>query len=132
MPLSAIRFRFREDAATRRFRRLSRLLDSIQSELAGECSALRSAEDRMTDCAAFACEALENGECPPSRVDMLDKSLAEHRQRLKALERQRIFISGMRSWLEMFLRDSGQRPLRKSGVYASTPIGGVLPRRRQA
>jgi hypothetical protein len=62
MPLTGLRFPFRENVDERRFCcRLTRLLEVIQVEIARESADLRLSVERMADCAAFSLEALENG-----------------------------------------------------------------------
>jgi hypothetical protein len=102
MPLTAFRFSFREDVDERRFGRLARLLTVIQVEIERESAELRPSVERMTDCAAFSSEAMENGEGPErmsARIDTLARNLALNRGRQVSLEQQMSFVDGTREGL---------------------------------
>ena len=106
MPLTAFRFPFREDVDERRFGRLARLLEVIQVEIEREAAALRPSVERMTDCAAFALEAMENGESPErisARIDVLARNLALNRGRQALLEQQMSFVDRTRAGLPRVL-----------------------------
>jgi hypothetical protein len=82
MPLTALRFAFQENVDERRFGRLARLLTVIQLEIERESAELRPSVERMTDCAAFSSEAMENGEVPQhmsARIDALAEAGAQPR-----------------------------------------------------
>ena len=102
MPLTAFRFSFREDVDERRFGRLARLLTVIQVEIERESAELRPSVERMTDCAAFSSEALENGEGPErmsARIDTLARNLALNHERQVSLEQQMSFVDRTRAGL---------------------------------
>lgn len=101
--ISAITFLFRASAAARHFEDLSGLLDSLQSEACGEISQLRSSADKIATCAAFAFEALENGEDLSSTVDRLEHDLVDNQRRIAVLVKQAKFITKMRSRLAVLL-----------------------------
>lgn len=95
MPLTALRFPFRENVDERRFGRLARLLWAIQEEIDRESAELRPSVEGMTDCAAFSLEAMENGESPErmsARLDTLAHNLAIKRGRQVSLEQQMSFV----------------------------------------
>jgi hypothetical protein len=102
MPLTALRFPFRETIDERRFGRLARLLTVIQVEIERESAELRPSAERMTDCAAFSLEAMENGESPErmsARIDTLARNLAFNRGRQVSLEQQMSFLDRTRAGL---------------------------------
>ncbi|WP_394886082.1 hypothetical protein ACG873_00770 (plasmid) [Mesorhizobium sp. AaZ16] len=102
MPLTAFRILFRKDTDAMRFGPLARLLDAIQGEISTESAELRSSGERMTDCAAFSFEAMENGENPgrmSSKIDNLSRQLAFNRGRQALLERQMSFLERTRAEL---------------------------------
>ncbi|RVA29635.1 hypothetical protein EN933_34475 [Mesorhizobium sp. M7A.F.Ca.US.001.01.1.1] len=106
MPLTAFRFPFREDVDERRFRRLARLLKVIQVDIERESAALLPSVERVTDCAAFAMEAMENGESPErmsARIDTLARNLALNRGRQVLLEQQMSFVDRTRAGLPRIL-----------------------------
>ncbi|MER8752163.1 hypothetical protein NKH57_23335 [Mesorhizobium sp. M1050] len=84
MPLTAFRFPFGQDLVERRFGRLPRLLEGIQVDIEKEVAALRPSLERMTDCAAFTLEAMENDESPErmsAQINTLEQNLALSRRR---------------------------------------------------
>ena len=109
--MTLITFWFRRNTATRRFGHLSRLLNTIHSEISGEISKLRASGDNITTCAAFAFEAQENAQDIAPTIDKLERDLVDNLRRAQMLEEQEIFIAGMQSRLDAFLshhRISGQ------------------------
>ena len=102
MPLTASGFPFRENVDERRFGRLARLLTVIQMEIERESAELRPSVERITDCAAFSSEAMENGEGPErlsARIDTLARNLALNRGRQLSLEQQMSFVDRTRAGL---------------------------------
>lgn len=102
MPLTAFRLTFRENVDERRFGRLARLLTVIQMEIERESAELRPSVERITDCAAFSSEAMENGEGPErmsARIDILARNLALNRGRQLSLEQQMSFVDRTRAGL---------------------------------
>lgn len=100
---------FHGNDAARHFEDLSGLLDSLQSEACGEISQLKASADRITTCAAFAFEALENGEALAPTVDRLEHDLVDNQRRLAVLMQQVKFITKMRSRLGVLLSQQGFR-----------------------
>ncbi|PZV40382.1 hypothetical protein B5V02_00975 [Mesorhizobium kowhaii] len=75
-------------------------------EIETESAALRPSVERMTDCAAFALEAMENGESPErmsARIDALARNLALSRGRQVLLEQQMSFVDRTRAGLPCIL-----------------------------
>ncbi|MGX5851095.1 hypothetical protein ACWGTO_28935 [Mesorhizobium sp. PL10] len=110
MPLAALRFAFQENVDERRFGRLARLLTVIQLEIEKESAELRPSVERMTDCAAFSSEAMENGEVPEhmsARIDALARKLALNRGRQVSLEQQMSFVDRTRKGLLRILPSHG-------------------------
>lgn len=115
MPLSAFRFSFRKDADINRFGRLARLLERTREEIAKEAKEIRRSRDKMTDCAAFSFEAMENGEAAESmsgRIDVLTRNLASNRGRQASLVVQMAFIDRTQEGLARFLPSRGAYPFR--------------------
>lgn len=107
MPLTAFRFPFGQEVDERRFGRLTRLLEVIQVDIEKEVAALRPSMERVTDCAAFALEAMENGESPErlsAQIDTLEQNLALSRGRQALLEQQTSFVDAARTALPRILR----------------------------
>ena len=110
MPLTALRFAFQENVDERRFGRLARLLTVIQLEIERESAELRPSVERMTDCAAFSSEAMENGEVPDhmsARIDALARNLALNRGRQVSLEQQMSFVDRTKEGLLRILPSHG-------------------------
>ncbi|WP_269930509.1 hypothetical protein [Aminobacter sp. HY435] len=78
-----------------RFRRLRRLLDEIGRELVAERTALRERHDNACADAAFALEALDNGDEPSSisaDVTRLTELIAASAKRFAAIEEEAAFV----------------------------------------
>lgn len=83
----------------RRFRRLRHVLDAISEDLAIERGALMKLHERAAADAAFAFEALENGdnaERMSTKVDRLTVAMIRSSQRIAALEEQVNFVDAAR------------------------------------
>lgn len=88
----------------RRFERLRRLLDQIGYDIGAERNALGDRYQSVTASAAFAFEAMENGEDPQrmsARIDALTASIIRCTQRLDALEHEGDFIDATRRRLAL-------------------------------
>ncbi|MDF3218211.1 MULTISPECIES: hypothetical protein [Mesorhizobium] len=110
MPLTAFRFPFGQNVDQRRFGRLTRLLEVIQMDIEKEIAALRPCVERVTDCAAFALEAMENGESPErmsAQIGTLEQNLAIIRGRQALLEQQTSFVDAARAALPRVLPPHG-------------------------
>jgi hypothetical protein len=110
MPLTALRFAFQENVDERRFGRLAHLLTVIQLEIERESADLGPFAERMTDCAAFSSEAMENGEVPEhmsARIDALARKLVLNRERQVSLEQQMSFVDRTRKGLLRILPSHG-------------------------
>jgi hypothetical protein len=106
MPRTAFRFSIRDDTDNRRFGPLVRLLERIRGEITKEAAELRQSGAKMTDCAAFSFEAMENGEAPESmseKIDVLTRNLALNRGRQASLAVQMAFIDKTRAALASIL-----------------------------
>ncbi|NGO52914.1 hypothetical protein [Allomesorhizobium camelthorni] len=106
MPLTSFRLPPTEDTDYRRFGRLVRLLERIRGEITQEAAELRQSGDKMTDCAAFSFEAMENGDNPESmseRIDILTRNLTSNRSRQASLAVQMAFIDRTRAGLARIL-----------------------------
>lgn len=86
---------------------MSRILDTLQADIAGEMSELRSSGDRIAACAAFAFEAMEDGGDVSPKIDRLERDLADNERRTALLKRQELLVAGMRSRLDAFLSRQG-------------------------
>ncbi|TPI81957.1 hypothetical protein [Mesorhizobium sp. B2-8-9] len=107
MPLTSFAFPFRKNVDHRRFRSLARAFDGIQPQIEKESEQLRRARKRMTDCAAFSLEAIENGEkseCMAATLESLEQALAANRERQLVLEQQMSFLTRTRADLPSVLR----------------------------
>ncbi|MBZ9892209.1 hypothetical protein LB559_30200 [Mesorhizobium sp. BR1-1-3] len=110
MALTAFRFPFGQNVDERRFSRLTRLLEVIQVDIEKEVAALRPCMERVTDCAAFALEAMENGEspeCMSAKIDTLEQNLAIIRGRQALLEQETSFVDAARAALPRVLSPHG-------------------------
>ena len=88
----------------RRFERLRRLLDEIGDEIGREKSALSDQCENATANAAFAIEAMENGEGPEStsgKIDALTASIIRFSQRLRSLKHEADFIEATKQRLAL-------------------------------
>lgn len=90
----------------RRFERLRRLLDEIGDEIGAEKSALSDQYENATASAAFAFEAMENGEGPErtsGKIDAMTASIIRMSQRRRALKEEADFIDATRQRLALLL-----------------------------
>lgn len=102
MPLIA----FRENVDERRFRRLARLLQGIQTDMERESAELRRSAERMTESAAFSLAAMENGDNPErmaAKIDTLTRNLAMNRMRQVSLQQQLSILDRTRARLSRIL-----------------------------
>jgi hypothetical protein len=102
MPLKSFRLPFQNNAHGRRFGDLESILDDIRPKLEKELAQLRQDLTRMTDCAAFSFEAMENGddsEEMSTKLDILTRDLEANRERQLLLERQMSFLAGISAGL---------------------------------
>jgi hypothetical protein len=109
--ITAIGHVFRRDADNARFERLDRLLAKLGCDLDRELEALAGANERIAACAAFAFEALENGENSDrmsARLNTLTEAMERRRERLALVMLQREFVKRTRKELSR-LRQSEDR-----------------------
>ncbi|WP_040587900.1 hypothetical protein [Allomesorhizobium alhagi] len=100
--ITAIGHLFRRDADRARFERLDRLLAELGCDLSQELEAIACANERIAACAAFAFEALENGENRErisARLDALAQAMERRRERLAFVMLQREFVNRTRTEL---------------------------------
>lgn len=98
--------------SARRFNRLRRLLDKIGDDIDAERDALGNRYENATASAAFAFEAMENGESPQrisAQIDALTASIIRCAQRLDALEHEGDFIDSTRRRLGLLLGTGDRR-----------------------
>lgn len=104
---------FPSTPASRRLDDLAQMLEQVAVEIALERACLKDAYDHAIAQAAFAYEALEQGEdvdAMPSRVDALSAVLDRHSRRFHALKQQADFIDETRRRLELLASDEGLCP----------------------
>lgn len=85
-----------------RFSRLRRLLDELSQELAAERAALRAQHDYACADAAFALEAMENGDTSAQTsadIDRLTSTIAARASNFATLDEQATFVEAMRQRL---------------------------------
>lgn len=124
--ITAIRHLYRRDADNMRLERLDRLLARLGSDLDKEMEALAGATERLAACAAFAFEALENGERRvrmSARLNSLEAAMESRRERLAFMMLQRQFVTGTRTKLAR-LRQHDDRAER-AGKARSKALAGV-------
>jgi hypothetical protein len=93
---------FRRDVDGR-FRQLWRLLDDLGEQIGAEVEALQRSHDEVAADAAFAWEAMENGDQPKLmsvKVDALAAAMMWRSRRITALEAQRAFVNDARTRLQ--------------------------------
>jgi hypothetical protein len=109
-PTSVFKVPLTEDADNRRFGRLVRILERIRGEITREAAELRQSGDKLTDCASFSFEAMENGDNPETmsaKIDVLTRNLASNRGRQASLAVQMAFIDRTRAALARILPSRG-------------------------
>lgn len=95
-----------------RFERLQRLLDELGDEIAAENGTLSGQYENASANAAFAFEAMENGEGPewtPGKIDALTASIVRCSLRLRSLQHEADFIEATRQRLALLLRARDRR-----------------------
>jgi hypothetical protein len=100
--ITTFRHLFRRDADNALFERLDRLLAKLACVLDRELEALAGANEKIDACAAFAFEALENGDNRDrisARLDALTEAMARRREHLDAVTLQREFVNRTRKEL---------------------------------
>lgn len=115
----------RRGADNARFERLDRLLARLGSDLDSEIEAFAGANERIAACAAFAFEALENGENrlrTSARLDALEAAMERRRERLAFVMLQREFVNGTRAGLAR-LRQHADRAERTRKARSKTLAG---------
>jgi predicted transcriptional regulator len=125
---TAIGHLFRRDADRARFERLDRLLAKLGCDLGWELEALAGANERIAACAAFAFEALENGENRDrisARLDALAEAMDRRRERLAFVMLQHEFVNRTRKELAR-LREHDDRAERARKARSKT-LPGVGP-----
>lgn len=88
----------------RRLARLRRLLDEIGKDIANERAELKRLYEAATADAAFAFQAIENGESPEQisdEVEMATAAIIRHSKRISLLKEQVDFIEAMRQKLAL-------------------------------
>jgi hypothetical protein len=139
--ITAIGHLFRRDADRARFERLDRLLAKLGCDLGRELEELAGANERIAACAAFAFEALENGENRlriSARLDALEEAMERHRERLAFVMLQREFVNRTRTELaRLRQRDDRAERARKARSKTLPGVGAYaiwrrLPRDTQA
>jgi hypothetical protein len=125
---TAIGHLFHRDADKPRFERLDRLLAELGCDLGRELEALAGANERIAACAAFAFEALENGEDRyriSARLDVLAQAMERRRERLEFVMLQRDFVNRTKKELTR-LREHDDRTER-ARIARSKTLPGVGP-----
>ncbi|MBF6992729.1 hypothetical protein [Cupriavidus sp. IK-TO18] len=90
----------------RRLERLQRLLDEIGTEISTEKDTLGDQYENATTNAAFAFEAMENGEGPEwtsRKIDALTASVTRYSQRLRSLKHEADFIEATKQRVALLL-----------------------------
>ena len=97
--------------ANRRLADLAQVLEQMAVEIAVERASLKDAYDNAIAQAAFAFEALEQGEGEanlPARIDALSETLDEQSRRFQSLKEQADFVEATRRRLELLQSDEWQ------------------------
>jgi len=104
-------FKVRNDARDREMDRLRmrRILDVLSTESASledEMDGLRRRQERETDTAAFAFEAIENESLPSATpVETFTDAAARYAERIRVLDCQRLILLGMREKVIALIRE---------------------------
>ena len=93
------------EADTVRLARLHVCLEDFRADIMREYDGLRARHDSVTERAAFSQQALEEDQADATisdQVDDLTEAMIRYAARLKALERQIAFVTGMLGEVERF------------------------------
>ncbi|WP_353646376.1 hypothetical protein [Mesorhizobium sp. WSM2239] len=126
--ITAIGHLFRREAENAQFERLDHLLVKLGRDLDRELEALAGANERIAACAAFAFEALENGEDQEqisARLDALTEAMEHRRERFALAKLKRKFVNRTRRELAR-LRQRDDRADRARNKRSET-LAGASP-----
>jgi hypothetical protein len=103
-----------------RLAKLHSFLDEFRAEIAREHEGLRARHEQVATQAAFSQQSLENEPAGPAMaaaVDDLTATMMRYADRLKALEAQIGFVTGM-------CEQAGRFPLENEAVEGASPFAG--------